>query len=62
VETQRTAEGRRPVPALFPFSYSSAYHRHGPEQTPLYAIISEHYPRFMQEIERSRGHLPQFVR
>jgi hypothetical protein len=28
-----------------------AYHRHRPEQTALYAIVAEHYPRFLQEIE-----------
>jgi len=38
------------------------YQRHRPERTVLYSIISEHYPRFVQEIERSGGHLPQFVR
>lgn len=36
--------------------------RHRPEQTALYALIAKHYPRFVQEIERSGGHLPQFVR
>jgi len=38
------------------------YQRHRPERTALYSIISERYPRFVQEIELSGGHLPQFVR
>jgi hypothetical protein len=41
---------------------SPAYHRHRPEQTALHAIVAEYYPQFVQEIERSGGHLPQFVR
>jgi ribosomal protein S27E len=39
-----------------------AYHRHRPEQTALYSIVTEHYPRFVQEIERAGGYLPGFVR
>jgi ribosomal protein S27E len=39
-----------------------AYRRHRPEQTVLYAVIAEHYPRFLQSIEASGGHLPAFVR
>jgi len=39
-----------------------AYHRHRPEQTALYSIVAEHYPRFVQEIERAGGYLPGFVR
>jgi ribosomal protein S27E len=39
-----------------------AYHRHRPEQTALYSILTEHYPRFVQEIERAGGYLPGFVR
>lgn len=38
------------------------YQRHRPERTVLYSIISRHYPYFVQEIEGSGGHLPQFVR
>jgi ribosomal protein S27E len=38
------------------------YRRHRPERSALYAIIAEHYPRFLREIETSGGHLPQFVR
>ena len=41
---------------------SPTYQRHCPERTVLYSIISRHYPRFVQEVERSGGHLPQFVR
>jgi len=41
---------------------SPSYQRHRPERTVLYSIISGHYPRFVQEIEGSGGHLPQFVR
>jgi ribosomal protein S27E len=28
----------------------------------LYSIINQHYPRFIEKIERSGGHLPRFVR
>lgn len=38
------------------------YRRHRPERSALYAIIAEHYPRFLRKIETSGGHLPQFVR
>ena len=50
------------MPAPSPIAAASAYHRHRPEQTALYAIVAEHYPRFVQEIERSGGYLPKFVR
>jgi ribosomal protein S27E len=39
-----------------------AYRRHRPEQTALYAIVAKHYPRFLEAIEASGGHLPGFVR
>ena len=45
-----------------PIAAASAYHRHRPEQTALYAIVAEHYPRFVQAIEQSGGYLPKFVR
>jgi hypothetical protein len=38
-----------------------AIQRHRPEQTTLYSIVAENYPRFVQEIERTGGHLPGFV-
>jgi ribosomal protein S27E len=44
------------------FAASPTYQRHRPERTVLYSIISRHYPRFVQAIEGSGGHLPQFVR
>jgi hypothetical protein len=50
------------VPAPSPLAVAPAYHRHRPEQIALYAIIAEHYPRFVHKIERAGGHLPQFVR
>jgi ribosomal protein S27E len=50
------------VPAPNPIAVAPAYHRHRPEQTALYAIVAEHYPRFVQEIERAGGYLPGFVR
>ena len=50
------------MPAPSPFAAALAYQRHRPEQTALYSIVSEHYPRFVQEIERAGGHLPGFVR
>jgi hypothetical protein len=50
------------VPAPSPIAVAPAYHRHRPEQTSLYAIVAEYYPRFVQQIERSGGHLPGFIR
>jgi ribosomal protein S27E len=50
------------VRAPSPIAVAPAYHRHRPERTALYAIVAEHYPRFVHEIERGDGHLPQFVR
>jgi ribosomal protein S27E len=50
------------VPAPSPIATAPAYQRHRPELTTLYAIVAEHYPRFLQKIERSGGHLPRFVR
>ena len=44
------------------FAVTPAYRRHRPEQTDLYAIVAEHYPRFVQDIEGTGSHLPQFVR
>lgn len=35
--------------------------RHRPEHTALFALVAEHYPRFIQAIEASGGHLPAFV-
>jgi hypothetical protein len=35
-----------------------AYRRHRPEQTVLYAVVAEHYPRFLQSKEASGGHEP----
>jgi hypothetical protein len=49
------------VPAPSPIAVALGYHRHRPEQTALYAIIVEHYPRFVHEIERAGDHLPQLV-
>jgi ribosomal protein S27E len=50
------------VPAPFSITAAPTYHRHRPEQTELYAIAAEHYPRFVKEIEQSGGYLPKFVR
>ena len=38
------------------------YERHRPEQTPLYALIDEHFPRFLERIEAEGVSLPQFVK
>ena len=38
------------------------YERHRPEQTPLYALIDEHLPRFLQRLEAEGVSLPQFVK
>jgi len=46
----------------YPIAAAPTCHRHRPEQTELYSIVNEHYPRFVEEIERSGGHLPRFVR
>jgi ribosomal protein S27E len=42
--------------------YRAPDYLHRPEQTALYAIVAEHYPRFLQAIEHSGGHLPKFIR
>lgn len=39
-----------------------AYRRHRPERTTLFAIVNEHYPRFIEAIEASGVCLPAFVR
>ena len=39
-----------------------AYERHRPEQTPLYALIDEHFPRFLQRLEAEGVSLPHFVK
>ena len=42
------------------------YERHRPEQTPLYALVEEHFPRFLQRLEaegvspRPRAHLTRY--
>ena len=46
-----------PKTALVP-----TYHRHRTERTALYAIVKEHYPRFVEYVERSGGDIPAFVR
>ena len=38
------------------------YERHRPEQTPLYALIDEHFPRFLERLEAEGASLPQFVK
>ena len=50
------------MPAPSTIAATPAYQRHRPEQTALFSIVAEHYPRFVQEIERAGGHLPGFVR
>jgi len=50
------------VLAQSPATTAPGYYRHQPEQTELYSIIAKHYPRFVDEIERSGGYLPKFVR
>lgn len=48
--------------ARSPTTSAPGYYRHQPEQTELYSVIAKHYPRFVNEIERSGGYLPKFVR
>jgi len=50
------------MPAPSTIAAPPAYQRHQPEQTALFSIVAEHYPRFVQEIERSGGHRPGLVR
>ena len=38
-----------------------AYQRHCPEQTPLYALVEEHFPRFVERLEAEGVSLPHFV-
>ena len=37
------------------------YERHRPEQTPLYALIEEHFPRFLERLDAEGVSLPHFV-
>ena len=48
--------------ALALSSDAPTYERHRPEQTPLYALIDEHFPRFLQRFEAEGVSLPQFVK
>jgi len=50
------------VLARSPTTNAPGYYRHQPEQTELYSVIAKHYPRFVDEIERSGGYLPKFIR
>jgi hypothetical protein len=38
------------------------YRWHRPERTTLFAVVSEHDPRFLETIESSGGNLPGLVR
>ena len=48
-----------PAPALP--GDAPRYERHRPEQTPLYALVEEHFPRFLQRLEAEGVSLPDFV-
>ena len=37
------------------------YESHRPEETLLYAVIEEHYPRFLKRLEAEGTSLPRFV-
>ena len=37
------------------------YERHRPEQTPLYALVEEHYPQFLERLDAEGVSLPHFV-
>ena len=37
------------------------YERHRPEQTALYALIEEHFPRFLEHLDAEGVSLPYFV-
>ena len=36
------------------------YERHRPEQTPLYALVEEHFPRFLERLDAEGVSLPHF--
>jgi hypothetical protein len=55
-------QDRGPVLAQSPTTTTPGYYRHQPEQTELHSVIAKHYPRFVDEIGRSGGYLPKFVR
>ena len=38
-----------------------AYERHRPEQTPLYALVEEHFPRFLHGSKPKESYSPHFV-
>ena len=40
---------------------ASTYQRYLPEQTPLYALIEEHFPRFLERLEAEGALLPYFA-
>lgn len=40
---------------------ADGYERRRPEETPLYALVREHWPRFLERAEEQGGGLPQFV-
>ena len=37
------------------------YEHHRPEQTPLYALVEEHFPRFLERLDAEGVSLPHFV-
>ena len=41
--------------------HAPTYERHRPEQTPLYAVVEEHFPRFLERLEAEGVSLPHFV-
>ena len=40
---------------------ASTYERHRPQHTPLYGLIEEHYPRFVERLQAEGASLPRFV-
>ena len=40
---------------------ATTYERHRPEHTPLYGLIEEHFPRFVERLEAEGASLPRFV-
>ena len=63
VNTQPMTVDRRWPPARHSPSpvTQATYERHRPEHTPLYALIEEHYPSFVERLEAEGGSLPHFV-
>ncbi len=50
-----------PAHAVARFARADGYERRRPEETLLYQLVREHWPRFLERAEAEGGGLPQFV-